>query len=553
MSSVDSSTRLSTNSPQVPLATEPAGAGAGNPAVLRRAAKSPPPLPAEKASRKPRGPILAAPTDGETGDLTFAQRVRKWLHDYRRELSAYALSTAVQVLALVVLGLITLDETHIQELLSIIATTTEDLPEIEEQLVVVDQPEVLNDLAVDAMPTEVNSPHLTENSKPFELNINDLEPSIQVEDTTAPGPSVKIDLKSDVGGRSEAGRAALVKQFGGTEASEAAVASGLKWLARHQNSDGSWSFDHVHDEACKASCTQPGSLDSKTGGTAMALLAFLGAGQTHESGQYQEVVKKGINFLLGAMKTSKEGVPGDLRGEDYGHAGMYIQGLAAIAICEAHALTKDRRLRQASMYALNFIIQAQDQKGGGWRYTPGQAGDTSVVGWQLMALKSGQAARIPIAPTVFHGVTKFLDYVQADGGAQYGYTDPATGRQATTAVGLLCRMYLGWKRDNEALQRGVALLSKWGPLRSNMYYNYYATQVLHHWGGEEWTRWNEVMREQLIRTQERSGHAEGSWPPADAHGGQGGRLYMTCMAIMTLEVYYRHLPLYHRENIAVEF
>jgi hypothetical protein len=86
-----------------------------------------------------------------------------------------------------------------------------------------------------------------------------------------------------------------------------------------------------------------------------------------------------------------------------------------------------------------------------------------------------------------------------------------------------------------------------------MYFNYYATQVLHHWGGEVWTKWNEVMREQLVRTQVHEGHAAGSWAPADAHGGQGGRLYMTCMCIMTLEVYYRHLPLYHRENIAVEF
>ena len=82
-----------------------------------------------------------------------------------------------------------------------------------------------------------------------------------------------------------------------------------------------------------------------------------------------------------------------------------------------------------------------------------------------------------------------------------------------------------------------------------MYYNYYATQVLHHWGGPEWDRWNSVMREHLIRTQIRDGHATGSWDIADRHGYVGGRVYMTTLALLTLEVYYRHLPLYQRDRI----
>ena len=88
-----------------------------------------------------------------------------------------------------------------------------------------------------------------------------------------------------------------------------------------------------------------------------------------------------------------------------------------------------------------------------------------------------------------------------------------------------------------------------------MYYNYYATQVMHHWGGDEWANWNGVMRDQLIRTQKtaKDGHMHGSWDLADPHGGTGGRLYMSCLCIMTLEVYYRHLPIYRREGLKVEF
>ena len=107
-------------------------------------------------------------------------------------------------------------------------------------------------------------------------------------------------------------------------------------------------------------------------------------------------------------------------------------------------------------------------------------------------------------------------------------------------------MYIGWGRKEPALEAGVKFLDATGPSRNDMYYNYYATQVLHHWGGEEWENWNKVMREQLVKSQRRKGHSAGSWDVADSHGGAGGRLYMTSLCVMTLEVYYRHLPLYQQ-------
>jgi hypothetical protein len=59
-----------------------------------------------------------------------------------------------------------------------------------------------------------------------------------------------------------------------------------------------------------------------------------------------------------------------------------------------------------------------------------------------------------------------------------------------------------------------------------------------------------------VKSQERTGAATGSWKPvggADHGDAAGGRHYRTCMSIMTLEVYYRHLPLYQRETIKVDF
>jgi hypothetical protein len=238
---------------------------------------------------------------------------------------------------------------------------------------------------------------------------------------------------------------------------------------------------------------------------------------------------------------------------------MYAQGLASIVLCEAWGLSKDPPLKQPAQFALNYISAAQHPQKGGWRYEYRPAeGDTSVVGWQVMALTSGRMSDLRVPTKTRQLATKFLDSVQDQGGAFYGYTSP--GRQpSTTAVGLLCRMYLGWDREHPGLEQGVAYLDQVGPSAENLYYNYYATQVMHHWGGPEWTRWNERLREQLVSTQDRNGHAAGSWSPLnengtrrDPHGDAGGRLYATCLSILTLEVYYRHLPLYQRQAVESE-
>ncbi len=346
-------------------------------------------------------------------------------------------------------------------------------------------------------------------------------------------------------GRDPTVRAQAVEFSGGTSATEAAVARALVFLARHQNKDGSWSLDRfANTPDCDASCRRgAGRTHSDTAGTAMGLLPFLGAGQTHLTGEHQDAVFRGVKWLVENQKEN-----GDLRG--VGNGRMYAHGQATIALCEAFALTGDDQLREPAQLALNFIVRAQ-HPAGGWRYRPGEPGDLSVVGWQLMALKSGQMAYLHVPRKTFELASLYLDQVQRDKiGGRYAYQRSRPPTEAMTAEGLLCRQYLGWPREHPGLKNGVDfLLEKHPPNanRPNIYYWYYATQVMHHYGGTSWERWNAEMRNTLVATQEKKGHSAGSWTPRGGHSSQGGRLYMTSLAACILEVYYRHMPIYSED------
>jgi hypothetical protein len=363
---------------------------------------------------------------------------------------------------------------------------------------------------------------------------------------TTAGPDLlqaaDASMQGKLNRRTPDGRSDGVRYGGGSPQSEEAVQRALNWLAAHQRPDGSWSFNHV-GEACQHYCTNPGSEPSTTAATGMALLPFLGAGYTHKKGDFQDVVQRGLDYLKKRGMLISYG--NDLRDG----SSMYGQALATIALCEAYGMTRDEGLQVPAQRALDYIAYAQDLKSGGWRYNPGEPGDTTVTGWMVMALKSGQMAKLNVQSPAIFGARRFLDSVQNKDGSQYGYLDRKPGR-GTSAVGLLCRMYTGWRRTNPGLVKGAAQLGKWGPSKDNIYFNYYATQMLFHYAGPDWDGWNRKMREQLIKSQDIAGHAAGSWyfesPPASK---AGGRLYSTAMAAMILEVYYRFMPLYGEEAI----
>jgi hypothetical protein len=326
-------------------------------------------------------------------------------------------------------------------------------------------------------------------------------------------------------------RVQLVRKHGGTTLTEAAVARGLRWIAAQQWADGSWPLQHDDDHQA---------------GTSLALLPFLGAGQTHLSGLYTTQVAGGLRYLL-----NHQDADGDLRGDSSLQFGMYVHGQATIVLCEALAMTHDERLREPAQRAVDFIVAAQHPRGG-WRYEPGQEGDTSVLGWQLMALQSARAAGLKVPNDTLDLADQYLETVQSENGAFYAYQPYREPTHVMTAEALLCRMYLGWGLDHPGIRQGTrTLVDEFPPAADDpdYYYWYYATQAIHHVGGRLWQRWNHALREELVSLQRTQGRHAGSWDPEGPHASVGGRLYVTSMAVCTLEIYYRHAPIFRQIDL----
>ena len=514
------------------------------------ASAAPNPAPACAAAHWAASPAPAAPYAGNgfagppvAPDADESQR--RWAIGLAKELPCWLVSAVIHMLLIIALGVwVVRNKTAARPLILAAEVNQLDQEGDAQRLApLADQPEFEPPGAVNLAPTAAIDPFSRADVEPFDMApiVGEAVGDLFSPSDTTPIASGPADPSKILAGRNPRVRSQLALREGGTTESEAAVTRALKWLAAHQNSDGSWSlhrFDHAGD--CNGRCGEAGRVESDTSATALALLPFLDAGQTHLRGDYNLPVARGLRWLMDQQKPD-----GDLRG--HGGGNMYAHGQTAIVLCEAYALTQTENLRDPAQRAIDFIVQAQHPEGG-WRYHPGEAGDLSVVGWQMMALRSAQMAYLNVPPDVFTKATKFLSQVQTD--PKKGIYDYMAGKNATppmTAEGLLCRQYSGWRQNNPQLRAGVDWL-RLGHLprrdQVNMYYWYYGTQVMHHMGGEPWQEWNDALRDVLIALQATTGHEAGSWAPGGGHDSTGGRLYMTALATCTLEVYYRHMPLY---------
>jgi len=322
---------------------------------------------------------------------------------------------------------------------------------------------------------------------------NDLDPT-PVENTALSAVAATLPSGGGLEGREEASRAKLAASRGGSRASEIAVENGIRWIINHQREDGSWHFKHI-DGKCDGSCRNEGKQESTTAATGLALMSMLGAGYTQRTGPYQEEIRKGLAYLVNKMRVSSHG--GSLiQGEN----GMYSHAIATLALSEAYTMTRDTSLIQPVDLAREYIENAQHKKGG-WRYVPGTVGDMVVTGWQIMALKSCERAGFPTGEVTWDRAGTFVSLLGTTDG-RFGYRSPQPQTPTTTAVGILSQMYLGAALENEQSELGAQYLIEQKPSKTDMYFNYYATLVLHHRSDQDWPRWNVELRDYLINTQD---------------------------------------------------
>ncbi|KAF0245841.1 MAG: hypothetical protein FD180_1253 [Planctomycetota bacterium] len=443
-----------------------------------------------------------------------------------------------------------------------------------------------------AGPEKEKDPEVASDPKP--ANIKPALPEVGA--TTTPFPlkvlAGEVSGKDGPGGiyagRGGSGRGEMLRQFGGDGQSEQAVIDGLAWLAKHQSKSGAWEpgrFDDNCPRGDDCGGDEKGEQMYSGATTALAILAYLGAGYSHfddhlrpqdQGGpvthQYTATIKKALNWLCREQNEKT----GELDPE--GDRNMYVHGIASLAVIEAYSMTKDPALKPHAQRAVIHMVDAQ-QDSGGWNYTPENMSrsDASITSWMVMGLRSARAAGLAVPKRTWDRsrfcMSKLTDYQTGNVGycIQGSPGRVTRGCNCMVAVGMATRAYLAMPDDQQISEKFVDIILKappryddtpgacpnWGGLQNrkggahwSLYYTYYATLALFHHGGKPWEEWNQKMRACTLPAQRKSGHAKGSWDPVVWDGAWGGRVYTTAFNVMNLEVYYRYLPCY---QVGAEF
>ncbi|MBL8696669.1 MAG: terpene cyclase/mutase family protein [Planctomycetes bacterium] len=400
------------------------------------------------------------------------------------------------------------------------------------------------------------------------------------------------------GGSGRSGRGGYGGPFGGrrnmtvrggkgsTAKTESAVEAGLRWLARHQDEDGSWSPENFQ-KACFSggtACEHKGYPEHQVGVTALSLLAFLGAGYDQRSQKQWtdpftkrvikvgDVVKNGLKFLRSSQDEQGSFVPSANAKWGYNHS------IAALCMTEAYGLSRSPLWKESAQKAIDNLIAGQNPAPGGsgylaWRYRP-QSGDNdiSVTGWCVMALKSAELAGLKFSQGSMEGAFNFCEEVTDKTNGQVGYTkreeagqqvkqpgknDDYQNHPALSAVGMCVRTFSQHNMEDPMLKLGADLMKKdlpeWNKQKktNDYYYWYYASLALNQFDGpdspratkgEYWKPWNETLKKALLDNQVNNPKScsDGSWDGDDRWGFEGGRVYATAINTLTFEVYYRY-------------
>jgi hypothetical protein len=375
-------------------------------------------------------------------------------------------------------------------------------------------------------------------------------------------------MKGFYAARTAGGKKGALNEFGGGANTEAAVMRALRWLKANQEADGSWKTSSGGGTEIK-----DGDVSYEPAMTGLALLAFLGHGETPASAEFGETVRKAIQWLMSHQDQKGEYTSSKGHGSDEKHYGLPI---AAYAMCEAYGLTQIPNVKRSAEKAISYLLKKQHPNGG-WYYrkkagkddkgndkwVPDEFGeptedDSSLGGWSLQALKAAKMAGVHVdglSEGIEKGISSMKRLSTPAGSFRYrsssGHEPFGTGG-GLTGVGTLCLQLLGQSKAPE-VQKGLKWLNDkanldWSKpwMAQPIYYWYYITQAKFHSGGETWKSWNKQLSSQLPSNQkiqkasEPGAFDQGYWPSLDGYC--KSRVYSTSLCTLMLEVYYRYLP-----------
>ena len=406
-----------------------------------------------------------------------------------------------------------------------------DLEDFQEELEMLEE---IQDMEYVDIPTDVNmevdAPPEVDTMTPVADPVTDFSALDIASDVSSP-----LVMKGLYAGRSQSGRQAALGKYGGKWGAhtEKAVVKALRWLKEKQRPNGSWEKN----------------TDAMTG---LAILTFLAHGETPSSEEFGETVTKAIQYLV-----SRQQNDGQIGGG--GHK-VYPHAIATYALAEAYSLTRIPMVKPVLEKAVEHIMRGQ-QAGGLWDYDwkKGERSDTSVSGWMIQALKAAYLSGISV-PGIKESMQKAAEglkkkmYNPETG--SFGYTGVQGENVNMTGVAVLALQLLGegeMKETRGGLKALRMVNCNWQePINSPLYAWYYITQAKFHEGGNAWDAWNNRFAAQYVRNQ----NEEGYWPyptNKETGSGEGGYVYSTCLASLSLMVYYRHLPSYqHVESTGAE-
>jgi hypothetical protein len=345
---------------------------------------------------------------------------------------------------------------------------------------------------------------------------------------------------------------------GGDDEIHRALRSGLDWLVRHQSDDGHWSTAK-YSERCKdaaAPCSGAGQRFNDVGVTALALMALLADGNTPTAGPHADAVAKAVAYLVEQQQESGEVGPGTSL-----HS-IYIHCAAAWALAEAYGMTRDPKLRPVVERSVAYTLGARNVEGA-WRYgqRSGQS-DTSVTAWAVASLRAAEMAGVPAKKIAFHYAVAWVDSMTEPEFGRVGYQRragppartvemmelfPADQSESLTAAALAVRLFTGAQHDDEYVRKGRTLLlgcpPRWdlGGGAIDYYYWFWGSLVFSDVGGKQWGQWSGFVKAALIGGQRGGGACEhGSWPTSSPWSPDGGRVYTTAMACLTLAASQRY-------------